>query len=82
MNPQRRRDACRCVLICPVCGNAAVIWRRRGRLRPAGHLKHLWCWRCQEVTPHTEVGQGTQQEVATWQAYPINPPGAAASSRS
>ncbi len=43
-------------LRCRVCGNRAVIQRRKGHVRPAGHIKHLWCTWCRDRTPHTDSG--------------------------
>ena len=41
-------------LVCPVCGSESFIQRRMCHLKENGHVKHLWCFSCQEVTPHVE----------------------------
>lgn len=41
-------------LVCE-CGEIQVIRRIKGRQRPDGHAKHLWCIRCKRRTPHTEI---------------------------
>ncbi len=43
-------------LRCSKCGTEQAIWRRTGRRRKRGHIKHLWCIKCKEHTPHTELG--------------------------
>ena len=42
-------------LVCTECGNVAQIRRRSKRLREVGHIKDLWCYRCEMVTKHFEV---------------------------
>lgn len=42
-------------LVCQRCGSAGTIWRRRSKLKEPEHIKHLWCFKCQERTPHMEV---------------------------
>ena len=42
-------------LVCLDCGNVASIMRGSGRYRPKGHIKDLWCYKCQKVTKHYEV---------------------------
>lgn len=41
-------------LRCQACGSRYVVYRKKGRLRPRGHIKHLWCIVCKERTPHIE----------------------------
>lgn len=45
------------VLRCSRCGAETRIWRKQGRRRERGHVKHLWCFSCQETTAHVEVGE-------------------------
>jgi len=52
---RRPRSTSQVELECSECGNRAFIWRRRGKLKEKGHVKHLWCMRCQERTAHVEV---------------------------
>lgn len=40
---------------CPRCGSVQTIFRRRGHLRKAGHIKHLWCPYCKARTGHVEL---------------------------
>lgn len=42
-------------LTCPECGNVTTIHRKRSRMREKNHIKHMWCFRCKEVTGHIEV---------------------------
>lgn len=42
-------------LVCMECGNVAQIRRRCKRLREVGHIKDLWCYKCERVTKHFEV---------------------------
>lgn len=42
-------------LKCRLCGNVDTIWRRRSRLKEPDHVKHLWCFKCRERTPHVEI---------------------------
>ncbi len=41
-------------LVCEECGYREYIWRKAGRQRPCGHIKHMWCYRCKERTAHIE----------------------------
>ncbi len=45
-------------LRCTECGAVFILWRLQSRRRAEGHVKHLWCFCCQEVTAH--------RELATW----------------
>ena len=41
---------------CTQCGTKAIpIWRKASQSREAGHLKKLWCLKCQKETNHAEV---------------------------
>lgn len=42
-------------LQCKKCGNEQTIQRLKSRNREAGHVKHLYCFKCKERTPHTEL---------------------------
>jgi len=42
-------------LKCTICGNIFSIHRRKGRNKAKGHKKHLWCFKCQQITIHKEV---------------------------
>lgn len=40
---------------CVRCANKVPLPRRRGQLREKGHLKSIYCIRCQEEINHLEV---------------------------
>lgn len=42
-------------LKCPQCGNIAPIQRKRGKQREKGHTKHMYCYKCKEITGHIEI---------------------------
>lgn len=42
-------------LQCPECGNVQTIHRKRSKMREKYHVKHMYCWKCKEVTGHIEV---------------------------
>lgn len=42
-------------LVCLKCGNITTIFRKISNLKPIGHIKHLWCYKCKKVTEHYEV---------------------------
>lgn len=42
-------------LQCPVCGNIVTIHRKRSKMRGKNHTKHMYCYKCQEVTGHIEL---------------------------
>lgn len=42
-------------LICLNCGNIFTISRIKSGARPIGHIKELWCYRCNAITKHYEV---------------------------
>lgn len=39
---------------CQVCGYVAPATKGRGPRTGAGHVKHMWCIRCREVTEHRQ----------------------------
>ena len=41
-------------LTCKECGNIQMIRRKLGRQRAPGHVKHIYCYKCQAVTAHVE----------------------------
>jgi hypothetical protein len=46
---------------CTQCGEKGVnVWRKLGAEREAGHLKRLFCLRCQKETNHAECREGTK----------------------
>ena len=52
-----RSTLCNCV----VCKTTSKIIRRNN-LRPIGHRKHMYCWKCKRVTLHIEsYGQPTMK---------------------
>lgn len=42
-------------LQCKECGNVTRIHRKRSKMREKNHIKHMYCYKCREVTPHIEV---------------------------
>ena len=42
------------VFRCQVCGEKAPAAKGRGARTGPGHVKHMWCVRCQEVTEHLQ----------------------------
>jgi predicted RNA-binding Zn-ribbon protein involved in translation (DUF1610 family) len=42
-------------LQCPECGNTLTIHRKRSKMREKNHVKHVYCYKCKEVTGHVEV---------------------------
>jgi hypothetical protein len=46
-------------LVCPICGNVSYVVRMRGRNRKAGHVKHLWCYVCQERIGYIETDESS-----------------------
>jgi len=41
-------------LQCSVCGQNFPLPRRKSKLRKGGHIKDLWCVRCEKSTKHLE----------------------------
>jgi hypothetical protein len=41
-------------LYCTECGTRFTIYRRKDRLKEAGHIKHLYCYVCKARTKHIE----------------------------
>lgn len=42
-------------LQCPQCDNPVTIHRKRSKMREKNHVKHMYCFKCKEVTGHVEV---------------------------
>ncbi len=42
-------------LVCLECGDVFPIYRRNGRAKQVGHIKHLYCPICLKETAHYEV---------------------------
>lgn len=40
---------------CQECGSKMSLPRKKNLQREKGHVKHLYCIKCREVTPHNEV---------------------------
>lgn len=41
-------------LFCEECNTKFVIPRKRGTLRPSGHIKHMYCHKCKKTQPFIE----------------------------
>lgn len=39
---------------CLNCGNTAIFFRDASELKQNGHLKHMYCAKCKDRTPHLE----------------------------
>lgn len=44
-------------LRCEECGNKQIISRKENKNKSFGHIKHIWCHLCKEITPHKEIDQ-------------------------
>lgn len=42
-------------LECYECRNVQIIFRKFGRNKRKGHIKHLYCFRCRKTTVHKEL---------------------------
>lgn len=42
-------------LQCSCCGNINPIFRKRSKMKVKNHIKHMYCYKCKEVTAHVEV---------------------------
>jgi predicted RNA-binding Zn-ribbon protein involved in translation (DUF1610 family) len=51
-------------LECPDCGNHQKIRRITGRQHKKKHVKHMYCYKCKEVTGHIEVKE--DPELPEW----------------
>jgi ribosomal protein L33 len=43
------------VLRCTVCGMVMSIWRKQSKNKASGHVKHMYCPKCNETTEHIEL---------------------------
>ena len=50
----KRENVFMTTLKCENCENTAVIIRRKSKKKKTGHIKDLWCYKCQETTKHVE----------------------------
>ncbi|MEE3344074.1 MAG: hypothetical protein VZS44_08305 [Bacilli bacterium] len=42
-------------LVCMCCGNVVMIQRNIRNLKKVGHIKHLYCYKCDSIQQHYEV---------------------------
>lgn len=56
MSGGQHGKAYQAALRCRECGQVDHIWRKCNRAKAKGHVKHMYCWRCGEVTAHEEIG--------------------------
>jgi len=42
-------------LVCLDCGNIMMIQRKKSNLKKVGHIKDLYCIKCNKITKHYEV---------------------------
>lgn len=40
---------------CQVCGEAVQATKRPDRRTSPGHIKHMWCIKCKDETPHVQI---------------------------
>lgn len=50
-----KRESVPAEAICRVCGQRNVFTRKASKRKKRGHIKHMWCISCEEVTDHVEV---------------------------
>lgn len=55
-------------LLCEQCGTEMLIPRKRGQRRERGHIKHMYCYNCEEVTPFVE-GIAKDESIAFWEEW-------------
>jgi hypothetical protein len=41
-------------LECECCSTVTTIRRKTGKVKEREHVKHMYCYKCKEVTAHTE----------------------------
>jgi ribosomal protein L33 len=54
--PRRQSKIIEKLLVCSKCGSKRYIPRKKSLNHAAGHIKHMWCVVCQEITAHEEIG--------------------------
>lgn len=60
-------------LQCPKCKTIQSIYRRKANLKKVGHLKKLYCYKCNEYTNHIELVDKSYFEVANFDnLIPVN----------
>lgn len=48
---------------CTKCGQKGLpVWRKKGKMREAGHLKKLFCFNCNEEVNHVEIKPFTKYD--------------------
>jgi hypothetical protein len=52
-----RRNTIQKQLKCECCNSVFPIWRKIGRNKSQGHVKHLHCYSCKKVTAHIELDE-------------------------
>lgn len=40
---------------CCECGTEITAPKRANKQTPRGHIKHMWCYKCKEVTAHEQI---------------------------
>lgn len=50
-----KRESTAAEAVCQECGQHNVFTRKASKRKKRGHVKHMWCISCEEVTAHTEV---------------------------
>lgn len=45
-------------LYCSKCGKPRIIYRKKGKMREKFHIKHMWCFNCNQKIAHMEIPDG------------------------
>ena len=53
-------------LVCMNCGNLVMIQRKIRGLKKVGHIKHLYCYKCDSIQKHYEVRDASS---FLWKCY-------------
>lgn len=53
-------------LECPQCGSIMPIMRKRGKQKEAGHIKHMYCFKCNEVVGFVEI-KDKDDNISYWE---------------
>jgi len=42
------------LFVCTICGTKQIATKRLG-ITVAGHTKHFYCYKCKDITEHTQI---------------------------
>lgn len=40
---------------CDKCGNKVIAYKKSCHMTKEGHTKHMWCFKCMEITAHSQL---------------------------